>query len=194
MGPRFTFRRCRWRHRGSEDQAIRKHPETRLGPSDHPVRIHQRSHRYSRRRSSIRRRRSRAHGCRWRGPPRSLGVDDWRGRPLMRWWTIRGHRRCSSRAWRSRRLQSRAWRSKCWCDHAWCSWGRLGHMRHSRHCRGRTGQKSQRNCRCGQRSHKWLEARGNHRGGLASHRGGRTCRGESGPDGGNRVTRFQKKI
>jgi hypothetical protein len=43
---------CRWRRRGSEDQAIRKHPETHLGPSDHLVRIHQKSHRYSRRRSS----------------------------------------------------------------------------------------------------------------------------------------------
>jgi hypothetical protein len=42
--------------RSSEDQAIRKHPEARLGWSDHPVRIHWRSHKYSRRRSSIRRR------------------------------------------------------------------------------------------------------------------------------------------
>jgi hypothetical protein len=29
---------------------------------------------------------------------------------------------------------------------------------------------------------------------LASYRGGRTYRGESGPDGGNRGTRLQKKI
>jgi hypothetical protein len=35
---------------------------------------------------------------------------------------------------------------------------------------------------------------GNHLGGLAGHRGGRTCRGESGPDGGNHGTRLQKKI
>jgi hypothetical protein len=48
--------RCRWRYRGSEDQAIRKHLETRRGPSNHSMRIHRRSHRYSHRRSSIRHR------------------------------------------------------------------------------------------------------------------------------------------
>jgi hypothetical protein len=31
-------------------------------------------------------------------------------------------------------------------------------------------------------------------GGLAGRRGGRTCRGEPGPDGGNRGTILQKKI
>jgi hypothetical protein len=61
VGKRSTYRgrdrgRCRWRRRSSKEQAIRKHPEARLGPSDHPVRIHRRSHRYSRRRSSIKRR------------------------------------------------------------------------------------------------------------------------------------------
>jgi hypothetical protein len=124
---RSTYRgrdrgRCQWRRRGSKYQAIRKHPETRLGPSDISVRIHRRSHRYSRRRSSVRRRRSKAHGRRWRGLPRSLGVDDRRGWSLMRWWTIRGRRRCSSRTWRSR----------CWCGHAWCGWGRRSHVRCSR--------------------------------------------------------------
>jgi hypothetical protein len=61
VGKRSTYRgrdqgRCRWRRRSSEDQAIRKHPKARLGPSDHPVRIHRRIHRYSRRRSSIKQR------------------------------------------------------------------------------------------------------------------------------------------
>jgi hypothetical protein len=56
---------CRWRRRDSEDQAISKYPETCLGPSDHSVRIHRRSHRYNHRRSSIRHRRNRAHGRRW---------------------------------------------------------------------------------------------------------------------------------
>jgi hypothetical protein len=46
--------RYRWRRRSSEDQAIRKHLEARLDSSDHPVRIHRRSRRYNRRRSSIR--------------------------------------------------------------------------------------------------------------------------------------------
>jgi hypothetical protein len=83
------------------------------------VRIHRRSHRYSRRRSLVRHRRSRAHGHRWRGLPRSLGVDDMRGRPLTRWWTIHGRSMCSDHAWRSRRLWSRAWRSRCHCGRAW---------------------------------------------------------------------------
>jgi hypothetical protein len=150
-----------------EDQVIRKHPKTRLGPSDHSMRIHQRSHRYGRRRSSIRRRQSKACGRRWHGLPRSLGLDDRRGRPLTRWWTIHCRRRCSSRAWRSR---SR-------CSGTRRSWGRLSLMRRSRHHRGRTGPKSRRDGQCEQRSHKWLEAQGNHQGGLASRRGGRTCRG-----------------
>jgi hypothetical protein len=158
---------CRWRHRGDEDQVIRKHPKTHLGPSDHSMRIHQRSHRYGRRRSSIRRRQSKACGHRWHGLPRSLGLDDRRGRPLTRWWTIHCRRRCSSRAWRSR---SR-------CSGTRRSWGRLSLMRRSRHHRGRTGPKSRRDGQCEQRSHKWLEAQGNQQGGLASRRGGRTCRG-----------------
>jgi hypothetical protein len=59
VGKRSTYRGwdwgwCRWRRRSSEDQAIRKHPKARLGSSDHMVRIHQRSHRCSHRRSSIR--------------------------------------------------------------------------------------------------------------------------------------------
>jgi hypothetical protein len=54
---------------------------------------------------------------------------------------------------------------------------RLSHVRHSRRRRGCTGHNSRRDCRCRQRSHKWLEAWGNHRGGLAGRRGGRTCRG-----------------
>jgi hypothetical protein len=94
------------------------------------VRVHRRSHRYSRRRSSIRRRRSKAHERRWHGLPRSLGVDDWRGQPFTRWWTIRGCKRCSSRTWRNR----------CRCGHVWRCWGRLGHVRHNRRHQGRTGR------------------------------------------------------
>jgi hypothetical protein len=144
VGKRSMYRgrdrgRCRWRRRGSEDQTIRKHLETRLGSNDHPVRIHRRSQRYSCRRSSIRRRRSRAHGRRWRRLPRSLGVNDRRGRPLTRWWTIRDRMRCSSRMWHNRRLRSCAWRSRCCCGR---TWGRLGHVRRSRRRRGRTGKKS----------------------------------------------------
>jgi hypothetical protein len=182
VGKRNTYKgrdwgQCRWRRRGSKDQAIRKHLETRLGPSDHSVRIHRRSRRYSRRRSLIWRHRCRTHGCRWCGLSRSLGVDDQRGRPLMRWWTIRGRRSSSSCAFHSRRLQSCTWRSRCRCGCAWRSWGCLSHVRRNRHRRGCMGHKSRRDCRCGQMSHKWLEAWGNHRGGLAGHRGGRTCRG-----------------
>jgi hypothetical protein len=131
--------RCRWRCRGSEDQSIRKHLKPRLGLSDHPVRVHWRSHSYSHRRSSNKHHRSRAHGHRWRGLPGSLCVDDLRGRPLTRWCTIRGRGRCSSCAWHSRRLWSRMW----------CNWGCLGHVRHNMCRRGRTGQKSRRDCRCG---------------------------------------------
>jgi hypothetical protein len=106
VGKRSTYRgwyrgRCGWRHRSSEDHATRKHPEARRGSRDHPVRIHRRSYRYSRRRSSIGWHQSRAHGHSRRRLPRSLGVDDRRGRPLTRWWTIRGCRRYISRAWRS---------------------------------------------------------------------------------------------
>jgi hypothetical protein len=132
---------------------------------------------YSRRRSSIRRCRNRAHGRIWRELLRSLGVDDQRGRPLTRWWTICGRRRCSSCTWSNRKLRSRMWRNRCRCGRAWHSWGCLSHVRRSRHRRGHTVHKSRRDCRCGQRSHKWLKAWGNHRGGLAGHRGGRTCRG-----------------
>jgi hypothetical protein len=59
--------------------------------------------------------------------------------------------------------------------------GTPGHARHNMCCQGRTGQKSRRDYQCGQGSHKGLEARSNHRGGLAGRRGSRTCRGELGP-------------
>jgi hypothetical protein len=50
VGKRSTYEgrdrgRCRWRCRSSEDQVIKKHLEARLGPTDHLVRIHRRSHR-----------------------------------------------------------------------------------------------------------------------------------------------------
>jgi hypothetical protein len=133
VGKRSTYEgrdrgRCRWRCRSSEDQVIKKHLEARLGPTDHPVRIHRRSHRYCRRRSSIKRRQSRAHARSQRKLPRSLGIDDRRGRPVTRCWTIRGRMSYSSRVWRSGRLRSHA---------AWRSGGRLDHVRRNRCCRGR---------------------------------------------------------
>jgi hypothetical protein len=54
------------------------------------------------------------------------------------------------------------WRSRCQCGRAWHSRGCLSHVRRNRCCRG----------------------------GLVGRCGGRTCRGESGPDGGNRGTRL----
>jgi hypothetical protein len=108
VGKHNTYRgrdrgQCRWRRRSSEDLVIRKHPEACLGPSDHPVRIHRRSHSYNCRRLSIRRCRSRAHGCSRRKLPRSLGVDDLRGR--------RGCRRYNNHARRDRCRRGYAWRS-----------------------------------------------------------------------------------
>jgi hypothetical protein len=108
------------------------------------------------------------------GLPWTTDVDDRRGQPLMGWWAIRDHSRCT------RRGRGRSWRSSRSRGHAWLS------------SRCRSGQKSWRNCRSGKWSHKWLESRRDLQGWLARCHG--TCSGESGSNGGDRGAILTKKI